>query len=174
MISGAAFNGGGDTWTGTGIISSAAAADASKFGLGFLDGGEDANALRQGDVGEHQIIIQYTLLGDAYLEGAVGFDDLVITAQHYGATGDDWAGGNFDYDPSGSVGFADLISVAQNYGDKLNQTEITVPAAAMPLSTSAVVVSSKATNMDTDDVVEAALPAPGDLFQQILDFALAQ
>jgi len=40
----------------------------------------------------------------------------VIVAQDFGKTGEDWAGGNFNYDPAGSVGFADLVSVAQNFG----------------------------------------------------------
>jgi hypothetical protein len=45
----------------------------------------------------------------------VGISDLLIVAQNYAKTGEDWAHGNFNYDPSGSVGIADLLIVAQNY-----------------------------------------------------------
>jgi PEP-CTERM motif-containing protein len=62
------------------------------------------------------LIVKYTLAGDAFLENSVGFDDLVVVAQNFGKTGEDWAGGNFNYDPTGTVGFADLVSVAQNFG----------------------------------------------------------
>ena len=116
LASGANNVSGGDTWTGNGITSSIAALNAGKFALGYLDGNTDPAALAQGDVQANQFIIQYTLAGDAYLENSVGFDDLVLVAQHYGQTGWDWNGGNFNYDPSGSVGFSDLIAVAQNYG----------------------------------------------------------
>lgn len=65
------------------------------------------------------IIAKYTLRGDANLDGAVGFADLVAVAQNYGKnTGlATWDMGDFNYD--GNVGFADLVSVAQNYGDAL-------------------------------------------------------
>ncbi len=53
-------------------------------------------------------------LGDANLDGVVGFPDLVKVAQNYGGTGKTWLDGDFNFD--GTVGFADLVSVAQHYG----------------------------------------------------------
>ena len=105
-------------WTGTGITSSAAALNPSKFAVGYIDGdsANDANAVTGGFVTANQVKIAYTLAGDAFLEGTVGFDDLVAVAQNFGFTGKDWASGNFNYDPNGSVGFADLVNVAQNFG----------------------------------------------------------
>ena len=62
------------------------------------------------------IIAKYTLRGDANLDGAVGFADLVAVAQHYGDSSGNatWSIGDFNYD--GNVGFADLVAIAQNYG----------------------------------------------------------
>jgi hypothetical protein len=53
-------------------------------------------------------------LGDANLDGVVGFPDLVKVAQNYGGTGKTWLDGDFNFD--GTVGFADLVTVAQHYG----------------------------------------------------------
>ena len=105
------YNGG--TWTGTGITSSSAAANPGIFSVGYADGNTDAGSI----AGQNQVVVIYTLAGDATLAGSVGFSDLIVVAQHYGQTGFDWAGGNFTYDASGSVGFADLVIMAQNYGD---------------------------------------------------------
>jgi hypothetical protein len=105
----------GGSWTGPGLTSSTAALKPSKFAVGYLDG-DVASDAAGGTVTANQMIVQYTLAGDAFLQNSVGFDDLVVVAQNFGKTGEDWAQGNFNYDPSGSVGFADLVSVAQNFG----------------------------------------------------------
>jgi hypothetical protein len=108
------YNGG--TWAGgNGITSSTAAAKPSKFAVGYNDGDRAGDAAGH-TVAANQLIVKYTLAGDAFLENSVGFDDLVVVAQNFGKTGEDWAGGNFNYDPTGSVGFADLVAVAQNFG----------------------------------------------------------
>src|SRR5262249_49852959 len=53
--------------------------------------------------------------GDANLDGVVNFDDLLLLAQHYGATtGSIWGDGDFDF--NGKVDFTDLLTLAQNYG----------------------------------------------------------
>lgn len=48
---------------------------------------------------------------------AVGFDDLVTLARHYGMSAD-YSGG--DVDGSGTVGFDDLLLLARNYGLSAN------------------------------------------------------
>jgi T5SS/PEP-CTERM-associated repeat protein/autotransporter-associated beta strand protein len=101
-------------WDGAGIVTSVAtsattlgAARADDVGLsgknfgGILLFGSD-------------VLVRYTLAGDADLDGQVGFTDLVRVAQNYGAVGTGWSHGDFDYD--GKVSFADLVKVAQNYG----------------------------------------------------------
>lgn len=57
--------------------------------------------------------------GDANMNGAVDFPDLLTLAQHYGTTtGNSFATGDFNY--SGTVDFNDLLLLAQNYGKSLN------------------------------------------------------
>jgi hypothetical protein len=73
------------------------------------------------------VLVRYTISGDANLDGAVGFPDLVRVAQNYGtASGATWSRGDFNYD--GAVGFADLVALAQSYGAAL-------PSEAIPGAT---------------------------------------
>lgn len=60
------------------------------------------------------VIIRGTLKGDANIDGAVTFDDLLILAQNYSdVAGQTWDRGDSNYD--GLVNFDDLLSLAQNY-----------------------------------------------------------
>lgn len=74
------------------------------------------------------LIVRYTLAGDANLDRAVNFDDLLIVAQNYnaGIGGRTWDQGNFNYNTpdtvAGAVGFDDLLLLAQNYGTSLTTT----------------------------------------------------
>ena len=73
--------------------------------------------------------------GDANMNGAVDFSDLLTHAQHYGSTsGSTFATGDFNFD--GSVGFDDLLLLAQNYGKSLNLNP--PPPASPALSAAAV------------------------------------
>jgi hypothetical protein len=74
-------------------------------------------------VAADDILVRYTLLGDADLSGAVNFDDLLRLAQHYNGTDAHWSHGDFDRD--GVVNFDDLLALAQNYNAAL-------PAAPVP------------------------------------------
>ena len=56
----------------------------------------------------------FSLPGDANEDGSVNFTDLLILAQHYGQSGQNWNTGDFTND--GSVNFTDLLLLAQNYG----------------------------------------------------------
>lgn len=58
--------------------------------------------------------LEQTAYGDANLDRAVNFEDLVILAQSYNQSFALWAQG--DFDGSGEVGFSDLVVLAQNYG----------------------------------------------------------
>lgn len=52
--------------------------------------------------------------GDANLDGAVNFDDLLTLAQNYGAADKNWLSGDFNADTI--VNFDDLLGLAQQYG----------------------------------------------------------
>jgi hypothetical protein len=109
---------GGDKWTGVGIDSSIAATNPNLLAVGYADGSTDNGTPAVAD----QIIIKTTLAGDANLDGIVNFPDLLVVAQDYGKTGQDWAHGDFNYD--GIVNFPDLLLVAQNYGKQLSAGEL--------------------------------------------------
>ena len=55
LATGAAYSSGSDAWTGSGITSSTAAGDPSKFGVGYLDGDTDPPALAGNYVSANQI-----------------------------------------------------------------------------------------------------------------------
>ena len=109
-------------WSGPGLFSSTAAANAAGA-VGYalasdvlsLDGGQFIGEFAD----PAAIIVGYTVVGDANLDGAVDFKDLVRLAQNYNAPGGNliWSEGDFDYD--GFVGFNDLVRLAQNYGASL-------------------------------------------------------
>jgi hypothetical protein len=83
--------------------STAAGFPALDVGVAFTSG--DGLGLR----------MKMTIGGDANLDGAVGFADLVALAQNYNTLdgGANWDDGDFTHD--GNVDFADLVRLAQNY-----------------------------------------------------------
>jgi hypothetical protein len=107
------YNGG--AWTGTGIDSSTAAAGSSgrTLAVGYADGNTDFNT----PAAPNQILVKYTLSGDANLDGLVNFNDLVAVIQNFNKAGTDWAHGNFLY--GASTNFNDLVAVVQNFNKTL-------------------------------------------------------
>lgn len=63
--------------------------------------------------GQHVTLVYEGLPGDSNDDGAVGFDDLVTLARHYGQHGG-VAEGDVNFD--GTVGFDDLVILARRYG----------------------------------------------------------
>lgn len=124
----AGYNSGGPLWTGNGIVSSTAAASPFAGSIGYAEA-SDLLGINGGTFGTETvdstaILIRYTKPGDANLDGAVNFADLVRVAQNYGqSAGKFWSQGDFNYD--GNVNFQDLVTVAQNYGQAF-------PAAPIP------------------------------------------
>jgi hypothetical protein len=115
---------GNDTWTGPGIDSSAAALNPGRYAIGYADGNVDQGTA----AAANQILVEYTLAGDANLDGTVNFSDLLAVAQNFNHSIDvngnpiDWADGDFNYD--GKVNFADLLLVAQNFNQTLSAGQI--------------------------------------------------
>jgi autotransporter-associated beta strand protein len=102
----AGYNGG--SWTGTGITSSVAAANAASYGLGYADSADPGNPA---GLSSGTIEVAYTLLGDANLSGVVDGTDFGIVAANFnkGVTG--WDQGDFNYDNVvDGTDFGDLAS----------------------------------------------------------------
>lgn len=109
----------GGAWNGPGITS-------TNITPGYALGYAEATQIRTSfpatfgafaDVDNTSIIVRYTRLGDANLDKAVNFDDLLIEAQNYNpaVSGRIWAQGDFDY--NGFTNFDDLLLIAQQYGN---------------------------------------------------------
>ncbi|HQY87744.1 MAG TPA: matrixin family metalloprotease [Tepidisphaeraceae bacterium] len=65
------------------------------------------------------LVVRYTLEGDANLDRTVNFTDLLRVSQNYGQSGRMWSQGNFDYDAANNVLFPDLLKLSQRYGTSL-------------------------------------------------------
>ena len=63
---------------------------------------------------------------DADHDGTIGFDDLVILAQHYNSPGSIHTG---DFNADGKVDFADLVLLARHYGQTLGDAQLGAAAA---------------------------------------------
>jgi len=110
------YNGG--AWTGTSaIVSTNAAAGGRVTTLGYLDGNIDTTD--SAEVGPNQILVKYTLVGDANLDGIVNFTDFAIVLKNFAQPGRDWAEGNFEYAANSpsiqGTNFNDFADVLKNF-----------------------------------------------------------
>ena len=67
-------------------------------------------------LGGNAVLVKYTLVGDANLDGTVNLSDYNTMIAHFNAAAT-WTGGSFDY--SGSVGLADFNDVLGNFNQTL-------------------------------------------------------
>jgi autotransporter-associated beta strand protein len=110
-------------WTGTGLVSSAAADDPLlRTAIGYAEAAAmGADDFLGASVDPTSLLLQYTWYGDANLDGTVDADDYALIDRGFarGMTG--WTGGDFDYD--GTVGPADYLLIdrvfAQTHGGTL-------------------------------------------------------
>ncbi len=105
----------GSSVTGGAINSVTAAANNTKYAVGYADG---ADGVATG-LGSTQEKVMLTLAGDATLAGSVRLIDFTILMNHYGATsGAQWDQGDFNYD--GKVNLSDFTLFMNNYGQSLS------------------------------------------------------
>jgi hypothetical protein len=111
----------GGNWLGTGGITSSSAATifadnsnahktalaavlASAVGLSVIDGQ---------NVDPASVILRYTYLGDANVDGKVNALDYNAVATNFGSTGKTWSDGDFNYD--GTVNTLDFTALGTNF-----------------------------------------------------------
>ena len=108
-------------WQGPGISSSLAAVTPNRA-LGYAEASDVVGPAGGEFMGETvdatAVLVRYTLVGDANLDGTINFTDLVALAQNYNTpSGATWSHGDFNFD--GVVNFPDLVALAQNYNGSL-------------------------------------------------------
>jgi hypothetical protein len=105
-------------WQGPGITSSTAASDPAKnTALGYFVNDTTYSTFQGIAVAPGDILVRYTLYGDANLDAVVDFNDLVKIAQNYNTAAPNWSQGDFNFD--NNVDFNDLVKLAQNYNTAL-------------------------------------------------------
>jgi hypothetical protein len=106
-------------WTGNGITSSSAAANASTTALGFAEAadlfGVSGGTFGGVAVDGSALLVRFTRIGDANLDGKVTTSDFNQLAGSFGAaSGTIWFNGDFNYD--GAVNSLDFTALAANFG----------------------------------------------------------
>jgi autotransporter-associated beta strand protein len=110
----------GGTWTGTGIMSTAAQGNFQSYGIGYAD---SADAGNPAGLNGSQIEIMYTLLGDANLDGKVNGTDFNLLATNFNqAVTNGWDKGDFNYD--GKVNSNDFVLLAANFNQVASQSAV--------------------------------------------------
>jgi hypothetical protein len=113
------FNASGAHWQGSGINSSVAAANVG-MGLGYAEAsdvlaisGTQSALFGDAPVDASSVLVRFTRIGDADLDGVVTFADFQRLEEGLGKPGRGWSGGDFNYD--GSVDDADYRVFYVNY-----------------------------------------------------------
>lgn len=149
-------------WTGgQGITSSTAAADGKTLGFMLNDDGS-GNAIYSTFDGQSvvstDVLVKYTLYGDATLDGSVNVSDLAVLATHFGmSSGATWAQGDFNND--GAVNVSDLAELATNFGQSLGGGGLTADESAAMFD--AALAQVEATDPRFAAQVGAVVPEPG-------------
>ncbi|MDB5301073.1 MAG: hypothetical protein JWO87_2736, partial [Phycisphaerales bacterium] len=118
-------NGSRGGWTGNGVTSSDAAATgtgvgAAALGVALNDPAGAAVHFTRFDgveVGDSDVLVKYTLAGDADLSGNVNDADYQILSAHYAQTGASWAAGDFTFDTQ--IRGDDYQRLSDNMGQEL-------------------------------------------------------
>jgi hypothetical protein len=117
-----AYNSG--SWTGAGLTSSAAASIAAdnlnlhKTALGYASASTLGVSSFDGQtVNGSSVLVRYTYLGDANLDGKVNALDFNLLASNFGGSSILWNQGDFNYD--GVVNSVDFTSLAVNFNSAL-------------------------------------------------------
>lgn len=110
-------------WTGNGIDSKSAASNSSthRTALGYAEAsaiGITSTGIFSGQpVDSTSILIRYTLLGDANIDGTVDINDFTRLSTNFNQPSAIWTQGDFNYD--GFANALDFNAIASNFGQVL-------------------------------------------------------
>jgi hypothetical protein len=127
-------------WSGAGLTSSLAAANPTKYSIGYAHAGDASNPIATLDAGT--TLVRPTLTGDADLDGKVNFFDIAqLLGYRYNAGGTTatYTDGDLNYD--GVVDFFDLtilLSANYNTGQQYPGVQSSGAAAEPPAGTQSV------------------------------------
>jgi hypothetical protein len=112
----------GGLWNQRGLTSSVARVNAAAYGLGYAEASALGVTSFDGvNLGGNAVLVKYTRLGDANLDGSVNFNDFSIVQNHFGQAGG-WSSGDFNYD--GTVNFNDFSILQNNYGTTAESAQV--------------------------------------------------
>jgi len=121
-------------WNQPGITSSSAAAHLTTYGLGYATAGAvHASSFDGQTVSSGTVLVKYTLLGDALLNGTVGLGDYNAVVANLN-TGTLWSQGAFH--PGSAVGLADYNAVIANFNATASGSVAVGPALKTAVSPS--------------------------------------
>jgi hypothetical protein len=130
---------GGD-WGGNGIMSSAAAADANRAGVGIAEASDvGLESIAGIELDGTAVVARFTLLGDADLDRAVNIADFGRLAANFNRASA-WSGGDFDY--SGVTDIGDFSLLAGNFNQALSGGSTSAAALVPEPVTSAAVFAT--------------------------------
>jgi autotransporter-associated beta strand protein len=122
----------GGAWNGPGITSSSlpgAFVHSRGLGLAEASGLINATSFAGETLDGTDVLVRYTLAGDANLDGTVDINDLYLLASNWKQSGKYWYQGDFNYD--GTVNATDLGALSLNWQQSLPSfTAIVVPEPA--------------------------------------------
>jgi hypothetical protein len=114
----------GGAWTGPGITSSSAAtvaanvANTHKTAIGFAEASTFGIGTFAGQaVDSSAVLLRYTVVGDANIDGTVDSNDFNVLAMNFNMTGALWQQGDFNFD--GVVNAMDFNAMSNNFGQVL-------------------------------------------------------
>jgi hypothetical protein len=116
----------------TGITSSTAASGGETLGIATA-GALNVSTFDGLAVSPSSILVKYTFLGDATLDGKVDLSDLNVVLNNLGTTTSLWSSGNFD--KAATIDLTDL-------NDVLNHLGVSVPAGSSVLATAQALLAA--------------------------------
>lgn len=112
------YNGGAWNGAAPAILSTTAAGTTLNDGVGYAGAGQIGAANFMGAaVAANDLLLRYTLNGDANLNHVVNINDFALLAANFNVPGSRWFQGNFNYDAGTDI--SDFAQLAANFNQSL-------------------------------------------------------